>query len=94
MDLTIVKVGAYGSTWLDIHMDPERAVQAHADVGGKVMLPVHWATFNLAYHAWEEPIVRTLAAAKASNSTVITPRVGEVYEAGRPFESSSWFIRK
>lgn len=27
------------------------------------MLPVHWATFNLAYHDWEEPIVRTLAAA-------------------------------
>jgi len=94
MDLTIVKVGAYGSTWLDIHMDPERAVQAHADVGGKVMLPVHWATFNLAYHAWEEPIVRTLAAAKASNANVITPRVGEVYEAGRPFENPSWFIKK
>jgi L-ascorbate metabolism protein UlaG (beta-lactamase superfamily) len=93
MDLTIVKVGAYGSTWLDIHMDPERAVQAHADVGGKAMLPVHWATFNLAYHAWEEPIVRTLAAAKAIDARVITPRVGEVYEAGRPFESTSWFAK-
>jgi L-ascorbate metabolism protein UlaG (beta-lactamase superfamily) len=94
VDLTLVKVGAYGSTWLDIHMDPEHAVQAHVDLGGKALLPVHWATFNLAYHAWEEPIVRTLAAAKAQNVRVITPRVGEVYEAGRPLEATRWFEGK
>lgn len=32
MDLTLMKVGAYGETWLDIHMDPESAVQAHLEV--------------------------------------------------------------
>jgi L-ascorbate metabolism protein UlaG (beta-lactamase superfamily) len=86
-----MKVGAYGETWLDIHMDPESAVQAHRDVGGNTMLPVHWGTFNLAYHAWDEPILRTLAAAGRSNVRVITPRVGEVFEFGQPFQNTAWY---
>jgi len=91
IDLTLLKVGAYGETWLDIHMDPETAVQAHLDLGGKTLLPVHWATFNLSYHAWEEPIVRTLAAAKLNGAHVITPRIGEVFTFGEPFENVPWY---
>ena len=86
VDLTLMKVGAYGETWLDIHMNPESAVQAHLDLGGKTMLPVHWATFNLSYHSWEEPIVRTLAAAKAKGANVATPRIGETVTLGQRFE--------
>ncbi|HEX6100617.1 MAG TPA: MBL fold metallo-hydrolase [Thermoanaerobaculia bacterium] len=92
-DLTAIKVGAYGETWTDIHMNPEPAVQAHADLGGKTMLPVHWATFNLSYHGWEEPIVRTLQAARAKNVHVITPRIGETFTFGQPFENVAWYRR-
>jgi len=91
VDLTMMKVGAYGETWLDIHMDPEAAVKSHVDLGGRVLLPVHWATFNLSYHDWEEPILRTMAAAQAAGVDVITPRPGETYEYGRPFASAAWF---
>ncbi|MGH8530060.1 MAG: MBL fold metallo-hydrolase [Nevskiales bacterium] len=90
-DLSLMKVGAYGEPWLDIHMDPESAVQAHLDLGAATLLPLHWATFNLAYHAWDEPILRTLAAASAKGVRVITPRVGERFEWGQPFESTDWF---
>ena len=90
-ELALLKVGAYGETWLDIHMDPESAVQAFIDLGASTLLPVHWATFNLAYHAWEEPIVRTLAAANAKHLDVVTPRPGEPFEYGRPFASQAWF---
>lgn len=90
-DLTLMKVGAYGDPWLDIHMDPESAVRAHVELGGRTLLPVHWATFNLAYHAWDEPILRTLSAAKAKGAYVITPRVGETFEFGVPFESTPWY---
>jgi L-ascorbate metabolism protein UlaG (beta-lactamase superfamily) len=91
MDLTLMKVGAYGDTWLDIHMDPESAVQAHIDLGGKVLLPIHWATFNLSYHAWSEPIERTLAAAREKGVQVITPRIGEPYVFGQPFRNVAWY---
>jgi L-ascorbate metabolism protein UlaG (beta-lactamase superfamily) len=91
IDLTLMKVGAYGETWLDIHMDPESAIQAHLDLGGKVLLPVHWATFNLSYHAWDEPIIRTLSAAKAKGVSVITPKVGEKFESEQLFLNQEWY---
>ena len=56
-DMSFMKIGAYGpgDSWIDIHMDPKDAVQAHIEVQAKRMFPVHWGTFNLAYHAWDEP---------------------------------------
>jgi hypothetical protein len=52
---------------------------------------VHWATFNLPYHDWEEPILRTLAAAQEAGVDVITPRPGETYKYGRPFAGATWY---
>jgi L-ascorbate metabolism protein UlaG (beta-lactamase superfamily) len=91
VDVTLMKVGAYGDTWLDIHMNPESAIQAQLDLGAKILLPVHWATFNLSYHAWDEPILRTLAAGKSKGVSVITPQVGEPFELGKPFENKAWY---
>ena len=91
-ELALIKVGAYGDTWLDIHMNPESAVQAHQDLGATTMLPVHWATFNLAYHAWSEPVVRTVAAATKQGAHLVTPRVGEKFEFGQPFENKAWYL--
>ena len=91
-ELALLKVGAYGDTWLDIHMNPESAVQAHQDLGATTMLPVHWATFNLAYHAWAEPVARAQAAATAQGVHLVTPRVGEKFEFGQPFENKAWYL--
>jgi L-ascorbate metabolism protein UlaG (beta-lactamase superfamily) len=89
--LAMIKIGAYGDTWLDIHMNPEAAVQAHQDLGAATMLPVHWATFNLAYHDWSEPVVRAVAAAAKQGAHLVTPRVGEKFEHGMPFENKAWY---
>jgi L-ascorbate metabolism protein UlaG (beta-lactamase superfamily) len=92
-ELNLIKIGAYGTppSWLDIHMDPESAVRANQDLGGGFLLPVHWATFNLSYHAWDEPILRTLRAAAADHTRVLTPRVGEAVEIGKPFTNVEWY---
>jgi L-ascorbate metabolism protein UlaG (beta-lactamase superfamily) len=76
-DLTLLPVGAYNDAWKAIHMDPEEAVRAHGDLGGQVLLPVHWATFNLAFHRWAEPVQRALAAAERTGTQVLVPRPGE-----------------
>jgi L-ascorbate metabolism protein UlaG (beta-lactamase superfamily) len=92
-DLSFIKVGAYGpgAPWADIHMSAEDAVQAHLDVRAKRMVPVHWGTFNLAFHSWDEPIRRTVTAARAHAVDVVTPRVGEFVDADRPFTSIAWW---
>jgi L-ascorbate metabolism protein UlaG (beta-lactamase superfamily) len=92
-DLAFVKVGAYGpgASWLDIHMSAEDAVRAAKEVGARKLFPVHWATFNLAFHAWDEPIRRTLAAARAVQLDVVTPRIGEMVDTDVPFASTAWW---
>jgi L-ascorbate metabolism protein UlaG (beta-lactamase superfamily) len=83
-DLTIIKIGAYDPAWADIHLNPEEAVQAHLDLGGRVMLPVHWATFNLGYHAWREPPDRALVAARKAGIALVIPRPGQWIEPAAP----------
>lgn len=92
-DLAIIKIGAYGpgDSWIDIHMDPEHAVQSFADVNAKRMLPVHWATFNMAFHHWNEPITRAITAATALNLELVTPQLGEKVIAGEDFKSKKWW---
>lgn len=90
-DLTIIKIGAYDRSWRDIHFEPEMAVQAHRDVKGRVMLPVHWATFNLAIHAWGEPPERAMAAATAANVTLVVPRPGQPIEPAIPPPIDGWW---
>jgi L-ascorbate metabolism protein UlaG (beta-lactamase superfamily) len=92
-ELALIKIGAYGATWRDIHMDPESAVRAHRDLGATPLLPVHWATFNLAYHAWAEPILRSVAAARAQGVQIVTPRPGEKFEFGVPFVNKAWYLK-
>ena len=92
-DMAFIKIGAYGpgAAWVDIHMPPEQGVQVHRDVRARRMFPVHWSTFNLAYHDWDEPIRRTLAEAARTGVEVVTPRVGEWVDADREFQSSRWW---
>jgi L-ascorbate metabolism protein UlaG (beta-lactamase superfamily) len=90
-DLTLIKIGASDPTWSDIHMTPEEAVQAHQDVGGKLMLPVHWGTFNLAFHDWNEPPERALAAARKAGVALVVPRPGEPVDPSRPPALDPWW---
>ena len=72
-------------------MTPEEAVRAHRDVRARRMFPVHWGTFNLAFHEWNEPIRRALAAAGANRVELVAPRIGEWVDAELPFASTSWY---
>ena len=90
-DLTLLPVGAYNEAWRYIHMNPEEAVRAHGDLGGRVMLPIHWATFNLAFHRWAEPVQRALAAAERSDVRLVVPLPGERIDVLDPPEQTDWW---
>ncbi|MEV6174259.1 MBL fold metallo-hydrolase [Streptomyces sp. NPDC051954] len=83
-DATMIQIGAYSEFWPDIHMTPEEGMRAHLDLQGGtpqgVMLPIHWATFNLAMHPWADPGEGTVAAARAEGARVALPRPGEPFE--------------
>jgi L-ascorbate metabolism protein UlaG (beta-lactamase superfamily) len=90
-DLTMVQIGAYGDAWPDWHLGPEDAVRVHQAVGGRVLLPVHWGLFTLAYHAWSEPIERAVVAAAEARVTIATPRPGESIEPAQVGTPDAWW---
>jgi len=97
-DLTLLPVGAYGDQWPDIHMKPEEAVHVHSDLNrgagdlrGGLLIPIHWATFNLALHAWAEPADRVRVAAKEHDVALAIPRPGERVTVADPPELTDWW---
>jgi L-ascorbate metabolism protein UlaG (beta-lactamase superfamily) len=90
-DLTLIEAGAYGQAWPDWHLGPEQAVQAHALVQGRALLPIHWGTFKLAAHGWTEPVERVLAAARPAGIPVFVPRPGESLEPGLQPALARWW---
>lgn len=93
-DLTLIPIGAYDAGWPDIHLNPEEAVAAHRDVtgsGSALLLPIHWCTFRLAPHPWDEPVRRLLAAADAAGARVAVPRPGERVDPARRAEIDPWW---
>lgn len=75
-DLTMLEIGAYDANWPEIHMGPDHAAEAHIALQGKLLLPIHWGLFNLAFHPWREPIERLLRIAETRNISLHLPRPG------------------
>ncbi|MFF6994623.1 MBL fold metallo-hydrolase [Streptomyces sp. NPDC008313] len=94
-DATMIQIGAYSEYWPDIHMTPEEGVRAHLDLQGDradgVMLPIHWATFNLAPHPWVEPGEWTKDAAEEVGQAVAFPRPGEPFEPAGALPGEAWW---
>ncbi|MFD2168061.1 MBL fold metallo-hydrolase [Thalassotalea euphylliae] len=90
-DLTLVETGAYNKLWKEIHMMPEESVQAHLDLQGKVMMPIHNATFDLAMHDWDEPLERVSELAKTHNIELATPVFGDIFEIQQVNRPIRWW---
>ncbi|MBG8554783.1 MBL fold metallo-hydrolase [Hymenobacter guriensis] len=91
-DLALLENGQYNLSWHPIHMLPEETAQAALDLGAKMLLPVHWAKFMLAYHPWNEPVQRLLPAADKAQLPVTVPRIGQPYTLGEPVQQEVWWL--
>ncbi|MDB4837033.1 MBL fold metallo-hydrolase [Marinomonas sp.] len=90
-DLTLIETGAYDKDWSDIHMTPEESIQAHINLQGKAMIPIHNGTFDLAFHSWYEPLDRVADEAKRLGVHLSTPIFGEVVSiSNTPIKSRWW----
>jgi len=90
-DLTLMETGAYNENWPDVHMQPEQSLQAHIDINGKWMVPIHNGTFDLAMHTWFEPFERILALAAMHDVFVSTPQIGEALNILNPHKGKAWW---
>ncbi len=90
-DLTILENGAYSPFWKPIHMTPEETMQAHLDLEGRVLMPIHNGTFDLAFHDWFEPMERLRFLAMATKARVTTPMFGEPVCPIEPAVTRAWW---
>ena len=91
VDLTVLPIGAYDARWPDVHMDPAEAVRAHLDLRGDVLLPIHWATFDLAFHDWAAPADWARAEAAARGVRLAQPRPGQRLDTAEDLPTEVWW---
>lgn len=93
-DFTLMEAGAYNSLWSDIHMTPEESVQAHIDLQGKFMIPIHNGTFDLSMHPWYEPLERISAITANRGVQLVTPAFGEQVVLDAPSLKNRWWLEQ
>jgi L-ascorbate metabolism protein UlaG (beta-lactamase superfamily) len=87
----MLEVGAFHPAWGDIHLGPENALKALDLLGRPRFLPVHWGTFNLALHAWDEPAETLVSLAPSYGAELVMPRLGEPVEPSRAEGIEPWW---
>ncbi|HEY0942491.1 MAG TPA: MBL fold metallo-hydrolase [Steroidobacter sp.] len=90
-DLTLLEAGAYDKRWEGVHMLPEQVMQAHRDLRGDWLLPIHNATFDLAFHAWDEPMEKMLSLSAQQGIRLTMPRIGEAVRLGDCHAAQPWW---
>ncbi len=90
-DLVMLEVGAFDPAWGTIHLGPENALKALTLLGGGALLPVHWGTFNLALHDWDEPVETLVELAPAYAARLILPKLGAAFEPREREQVEPWW---
>jgi L-ascorbate metabolism protein UlaG (beta-lactamase superfamily) len=72
-------------------LGPHNAVKAHQMLGSGTLFPIHWGTFNLALHAWDEPAETLLSLVQSQRISLLTPRLGQPTEPSRVDGVDPWW---
>ncbi len=92
-DLAMLEIGAFDELWHQIHLGPDNAMRAAADLRAQALMPIHWGLFNLAFHAWDQPPERVTALAEAAGMPLFLPEPGLPTEFNGAAENSLWWRR-
>ena len=79
-DIAFVEGSAYTADWSEVHMFPNKPVQASIDLKANVLFPIHWSEFNLSIHPWDEPIIHITKEAGRRNVNITTSMIDEVFD--------------
>ena len=91
-DLMLTECGQYDPAWAGMHMFPEESVRAARDTGAGWMIPVHWGSFCICNHDWDDPIRRVTAAAEAQGQPLAAPRIGQTVDfTDAAFVAEPWW---
>ena len=90
-DFAMLESGQYDVKWRSTHMTPEEAVEAGKILKAKVIMPIHWGTFKLANHPWDDSVERFTLKADEENITYVTPMLGETINYDLNPKINNWW---
>ncbi len=90
-DVALIEIGQWDEAWGDIHLGPHGALTASLLVGAERLLPIHWSTFSLAFHAWSEPAESAYVEAPERHVKLLTPELGEPIEPTEDPPTAPWW---
>jgi L-ascorbate metabolism protein UlaG (beta-lactamase superfamily) len=90
-DLVMLEVGGLHPSWGDMHLGPEKALEALSLLGGGPFLPIHWGTFSLAMHAWDQPAEVLFEQGPKAGAQLVMPRIGEPVEPAHAERVEPWW---
>lgn len=73
------------------HMQARHTMQAFLDLDAKNLFPVHWSTFELFAHKWDEPMTDLIAEANVTGANLVTPMVGETLNLNGEIKTTYWW---
>lgn len=90
-DWVALDSGQYDPRWANVHMNPEEAIKAAAELGAKAFTPDHIGRFSLAPHDWNDPMKRILRD-NTQGQVLWTPLIGQVVYYDTPPETfTTWW---
>lgn len=90
-DVAFLENGQYDKTWYEVHMPPEKVGVAFSDLRGKKLIPIHWGMFVLAFHTWDDPVIRLVNSVGSSGIDLEVPRLGEVVYLKKKGNLDPWW---
>ena len=90
-DLTFLECGAYHNSWRTMHMMPEDNLKAFKDLNGKVLVPIHNGTFDLASHSWYDPMEQIMTFALKAQIQFVIPLMGQIVDGNSIPKTVAWW---
>ncbi|MFT2008852.1 MBL fold metallo-hydrolase [Pontibacter sp. 13R65] len=90
-DLAFMEIDAWNKGWPNTHLFPEQVIQACQDIDAALLFPIHFSTFDLALHRWDESISVVADMASQNNIEIVTPIMGEKVIPGIT-QTTNWWI--
>lgn len=90
-DLAFIEIDGWNKGWPNTHLFPEEVIDACRDLNARLLFPIHFSTFDLALHPWDESIAIVADLASENNIEIITPIMGEKVIPGIT-STTRWWI--
>ena len=89
IDIAFIENGQYSEHWPDNHLFPEETAAVAAKLAPSRFMPIHWGAYPMALHRWNDPVLRSIPAARAYGVNPLTPLLGQIFDMDTA--SDDWY---